>query len=57
MLVQCYHSHMLGEEFIGMVSVDLQVGTVSLHACPTADSHISNTGIPLNNDKLCRSWS
>ena len=25
MLVQCFHSHLLGEEFIGMVSVDLQV--------------------------------
>ena len=25
MLVQCFHSHMLGEEFIGMVSVDLQM--------------------------------
>ena len=24
MLVQCYHQHMMGEEFIGMVSVDLQ---------------------------------
>ena len=23
MLVQCYHSHMMGEEFLGMVSVDL----------------------------------
>ena len=23
-LVQCYHHHMLGEEFLGMVSVDLQ---------------------------------
>lgn len=31
MLVQCYHSHMLGEEFIGMVSVDLQVSTACSH--------------------------
>jgi Ca2+-dependent lipid-binding protein len=25
MLVQCFHQHMMGEEFIGMVSVDLQM--------------------------------